>query len=301
MESTPSRPLAVVTGASSGIGRELAARFAEGGFDLIVAAEDERIADAAQSFAGHGIQATGVQADLATFDGVESLCQAVKATGRTPEALAINAGIGVGGDFARNNDLAAELRLINLNITGAVHLAKRILPDMIASGTGGVLFTSSIAATAPGPYHATYAASKAFLLSFAEALRYELGDTGITVTALMPGPTDTEFFDRAGLQDSKIGSEVKKDDPAEVARQGIAALLAGKDRVVAGSMKNKVQAAAGRILPEATKAAMQARLTEPRRDGGESGGREPGGGGPGGPEPGGQEAGERAPAGREEA
>jgi short-subunit dehydrogenase len=126
-----------------------------------------------------------------------------------------------------------------------------------------VLFTSSIAAKSPGPYHATYAASKAFLLSFAEALRYELRDTGITVTALMPGPTETEFFERAGLQDSKLGSDIKKDDPAEVARQGIAALLTGKDHVVAGSMKNKIQAAAGRILPEPTKAAMQGRLTEP--------------------------------------
>jgi short-subunit dehydrogenase len=281
MEPTPTRPLAVVTGASSGIGRELAARFAEGGFDLIVAAEDERIVEAARSFEARGaeagggplpgeapgeadrIRATGIQADLATFDGVEELYRAIKAAGRAPDALAINAGIGVGGDFARDNDLAAELRLINLNITGAVHLAKRLLPGMIANGTGGVLFTSSIAATAPGPYHATYAASKAFLLSFAEALRYELRDTGITVTALMPGPTETEFFDRAGLQDSKLGSDIKKDDPAEVARQGFEALLAGKDHVVAGSLKNKAQVAVGRVLPQTAKAAIQGRMTRP--------------------------------------
>lgn len=180
MESAEARPLAVVTGASSGIGRELAVQFAANGFDLIVAAQDERIDSAAPSFAEHDIQATLVRAGPATFDGVENLYQATQATGRIPEALAINAGVGVGGDFARDNDLADELRLIALNVTGAVHLAKRALPGMMAAGRGGVLFTSSIAATAPGPYHATYAASKAFLLSFAEALRYELRDSGVT-------------------------------------------------------------------------------------------------------------------------
>jgi uncharacterized protein len=263
MNATATRPLAVVTGASSGIGRELAAQFAEGGFDLVVAAEDERIVPAARSLTGHGTQAVPVQADLSTFDGVEDLYQAIRATGRTPEALAINAGVGVGGDFARENALADELRLIGLNITGAVHLAKRVLPDMVAGGRGGVLFTSSIAATAPGPYHATYAASKAFLLSFAEALRYELRDAGVTVTALMPGPTDTEFFDRAGMQGTKLREETAKDDPAQVAREGFEALMAGKDKVVAGSAKNKAQAAAGRILPETAKAKVQAQQTKP--------------------------------------
>ena len=134
---------------------------------------------------------------------------------------------------------------------------------MIAGGRGAVLFTSSIAATAPGPYHATYAASKAFLLSFAEALRHELRDTGVTVTALMPGPTDTEFFDRAGMQGTKLREQTAKDDPAEVAREGFEALMGGKDHVIAGSAKNKAQAAAGRVLPETKKAAVHARETEP--------------------------------------
>jgi uncharacterized protein len=256
------RPLAVVTGASSGIGRELAAQFAENGYDLVVAAEDDRIEPAARALARNGVQAIPVQANLATFDGVEDLCRAIEGAGR-PDAVAINAGVGVAGDFARDNELADELRLIGLNVTGAVHLARRVLPDMIAAGRGGLLFTSSIAATAPGPYHATYAASKAFLLSFAEAIRYELRDTGVTVTALMPGPTDTEFFDRAGMQGTKLREETAKDDPAEVAREGFEALVAGKDHVVAGSMKNKVQAASGRVLPETAKAATQARMTEP--------------------------------------
>lgn len=256
------RPLAVVTGASSGIGRELAAQFAGDGYDLVVAAEDERIEPVARTLARNGAQVIPVQANLATFDGVEDLYQAIKDAGR-PAAVAINAGVGVGGDFARDNDLADELRLIGLNITGAVHLARRVLPDMIAAGRGGLMFTSSIAATAPGPYHATYAASKAFLLSFAEAIRYELRDTGVTVTALMPGPTDTEFFDRAGMEGTRLGEDAARDDPAQVAQEAFEALLAGKDHVVAGSMKNKAQAASGRVLPETAKAAAQARMTEP--------------------------------------
>ncbi|HEX3921263.1 MAG TPA: SDR family NAD(P)-dependent oxidoreductase [Streptosporangiaceae bacterium] len=186
MQNSAGRPLAVVTGASSGIGFELAFQFARAGFDLVVAAEDERIVGSARAFEAEGGRATAVQADLATYDGVEQLFAAIETRGGRPDALAVNAGIGVGGDFARDNELAAELRLINLNITGAVHLAKLVLPGMVGRGEGRVLFTSSIAATAPGPYHATYAASKAFLASFAEALRYELRDTGVTVTALMP-------------------------------------------------------------------------------------------------------------------
>jgi uncharacterized protein len=262
-KDTTGKPLAVVTGASSGIGRELAARFAEHGYDLVVAAEDERIESAAAALAGHAVQAVPVRADLATFDGVDELWRRIQATGRVPEAVAINAGVGVSGDFARDNDLADELRLIGLNITGAVHLARRVLPEMVAAGHGGLLFTSSVAATAPGPYHATYAASKAFLLSFAEALRYELRDTGVTVTALLPGPTDTEFFDRAGMEGTRLREKTAKDDPAEVAREGFEALLAGQDHVVAGSVKNKVQVAAGRLMPETAKAATQARQTEP--------------------------------------
>jgi short-subunit dehydrogenase len=276
MEGTARRPLAVVTGASSGIGYELAAQFAQAGFDLIVAAENQDIAAAARSVreygAEHTVQVMPVQADLATFDGVEVLCAAVAGAGVPPDALAINAGVGVSGDFVRENELADELRLINLNVTSAVHLAKRVLPSMTARGSGGVLFTSSIAATAPGPYHATYAASKAFLLSFAEALGYELRDTGVTVTALMPGPTDTEFFERAGMQDTPLGRMGDKDDPAEVARQGFEALMAGKDHVVAGSLRNKAQTVVTKVVPDAVKARMQARMTEPDPDASEQDG-----------------------------
>jgi uncharacterized protein len=254
-------PLAVVTGASSGIGRELAREFARNGFDLLIAAEDEGIVESANDLERRGAAVTAVRTDLATFDGVEDLHGAIR-TGRTPDVLVVNAGVGVSGEFA-DSDLASELRLVNLNITSAVHLTRLVLPMMIERGGGRVLFTSSVAATAPGPYYATYAASKAFLYSFAEAIRHELRESGVTITVLMPGPTDTAFFERAGMEDTKLGAMENKDDPAEVARQGFQALMAGRDHVVAGSLKSKVQSTAAKVMPEKTKAKLQAGMTEP--------------------------------------
>ncbi len=247
----------MVTGASSGIGYALAEELALRGFDLIVAAEDPGIEDAASR-----LGAEPVRTDLATYEGVEALCTAVASSGRPVDALAINAGVGASGDFTRDIDLETDLRLIDLNVRSSVHLAKRLLPAMAHRGEGRVMFTSSIAATTPGPYEATYAASKAFLYSFAEALRYELRDTGVTVTALLPGPTDTGFFDRAGMADTKLG-QARKDDPAAVARDGVDAMLSGKDHVVAGSVRNKAQVASGRVLPETTKAAAHGKMSEP--------------------------------------
>jgi short-subunit dehydrogenase len=178
------------------------------------------------------------------------------------DAAAINAGIGVHGDFATETDLRDELRLVNLNVTSVVHLAKLVSRDMVPRKEGRILITSSIAAATPGPFETVYAASKAFDLSFAEGLRSELEDTGVTVTALMPGPTDTEFFERAGLEDTKLGQS-KKDDPAEVAKDGFEALMAGKDKVVAGSLKNRLQTAAGKVMPQAATAAVHRKIAEP--------------------------------------
>jgi uncharacterized protein len=185
--------------------------------------------------------------------------------GRPLDAVALNAGIGVNGDFTRDIPLEDDLRLIAVNVTAVVHLAKRTLAGMVERGAGKVLITSSVAATMPGPYYATYAASKAFLQSFAQAIRFELKDTGVTVTALQPGPTETEFFDRAGMDDTKV-AEASKDDPAEVAKDGFEALMAGKDRVVAGSAKNKAQVAAGKLLPETARARLQAVQVKPDQD-----------------------------------
>ncbi|NAS22100.1 SDR family NAD(P)-dependent oxidoreductase [Herbidospora sp. NEAU-GS84] len=262
MSMPSTRPLALVTGASSGIGYELARQFAQNGFDLVVAAEDERLLEAARNLEDMGAAVSTVRVDLAHHEGVEELHLRATASGRPIEAVAINAGVGVGGDFARETDLDAELKLIKLNVVSAVHLAKLVLPEMIKNHRGRVLITSSIAGTMPGPFHAVYAASKAFLYSFAESIREELKDTGVTVTALLPGPTDTDFFRRAGMEDTKIAS-ADKDDPAEVARQGFEALMAGDDHVVAGSKKNLAQTMAGKVLPETMKARMTRRMTEP--------------------------------------
>jgi uncharacterized protein len=261
MAAASERPLAVVTGASSGIGLELARQFAEHDYDLLVAAEDAGIHSAAEQLRGPGGTVEAEQVDLATREGVEQLYRRIRALGRPVDAIAINAGVGVGGPFI-DTDLEADIRLIGLNVTGVVHLSKLILRDMVTRGEGKVLYTSSIAADMPAPYEATYGASKAFELSFAEALRNELKDTDITITALQPGPTETNFFTRAGLEDTKVG-QAKKDDPAEVAREGFEALMAGKDKVVAGAFKNKMQDAMAQVLPEPAKAELHAKQTKP--------------------------------------
>jgi len=262
MNSSLTRPLAVVTGASNGIGYELAKQFAQNGFDLLVTSTGPSINEAAIAFEKLGAKVQTVEADLATHDGVETLYNKIKATGRSVDAIAINAGVGVGGDFARETDLKDELNLINLNVVSSVHLAKRVLKDMVDRDQGRILFTSSIAALMPGPFEAVYAASKAFLHSFSEALRNELKDTGVTVTSLMPGPTDTNFFHRAQMDDTKAGAD-PKDDPAMVAKQGFEALMAGKDSIVAGSLKTKLLGSVSKVLPDTANAEGHRQLTEP--------------------------------------
>ncbi len=262
MTHSSTKPLAVVTGASSGIGFELAKQFAQNGLDLLVTSGSDGIEKSAQQLKMLGADVETVQANLAEYDGVKQLYGKIKAAGRPVDAIAINAGLGVSGDFARQTDLEAELNLINLNVVSTVQLAKRVVKDMVDRGQGRILFTSSIAATMPGPYEAIYAASKAFISSFSEAIRNELKDSGVTVTALMPGPTETNFFHRAGMDDTKIGSS-EKDDPAEVARQGYEALMAGKDKVVGGSFKNKAEALAANVLPETATAAIHRSMAAP--------------------------------------
>jgi uncharacterized protein len=256
-------PFAVVTGASSGIGFELARQFAEHGYDLLVTAEDDAIQEAAAGLRRDGQnQVTAVRADLAHFEGVEAVYAAILETGRPVDAIALNAGRGIGGDFVRETPLADELNVIDVNVTSTVHLAKRVLPDMVARNEGKVLFTSSIASTMPGTYQAVYNASKSFVQSFAEALRAELKDTDVTVTALMPGPTDTNFFHRADMDDTKVGA-AEKDDPAVVAKQGFEALMKDKEKVVAGSAKTKIQGAAAKVMPDTAKAEMHRKMAEP--------------------------------------
>ncbi|RJK94764.1 SDR family NAD(P)-dependent oxidoreductase [Vallicoccus soli] len=258
------RPLALVTGASSGIGLELAKQFAEHGFDLVVTAEDPTVALAAEGLAESGAAVQHVQADLRTYDGVEQLWAAVRATGRPLDAAALNAGVGRGGAFL-DIDLDDEFEVIDLNVRSTVHLAKRVLRDMASRDAGRVLVTSSIASTMPGSFQAVYNASKSFLQSFTEALQNELKDTGVTLTSLMPGPTDTEFFHRADMDDTTVGQS-SKDDPAQVAKQGFEALMDGKDKVVAGSVSTKLQGVANAVLPDKLKAAAHRQMAEPKQD-----------------------------------
>jgi short-subunit dehydrogenase len=260
MDASPHRAFAVVTGASSGIGLELARQFQANGFDLIVAAEDDAIHAVAAE-----LGAEPVQVDLAVPEGVEALYARIVETGRPVDALALNAGIGIGGAFAddaEGTDLSQELRLVDLNCRSTVHLAKLVLRDMKARNAGRVLITSSIASTMPGSFQAVYNASKSFVQSFALALREELKDTNVTVTSLMPGPTETEFFERAEMLDTKVGAD-DKDDPADVAKDGFEALMAGKERVVSHSLKTKVQGRASRFMPDKAKALMHRKMAEP--------------------------------------
>jgi short-subunit dehydrogenase len=261
MTTSETTPLAVVTGASSGIGRELAKQFAENGFDLLVNAEDARLDEAAAELRASGADVRAVRADLRTAGGVEELYAAITATGRPVDAAALNAGVGQGGAFL-DTELADELDIIDLNITSTVRLAKRLLRDMAVRDEGRILITSSIASTMPGSFQAVYNASKSFLQSFAEALQNELQNTGITITSLMPGPTETDFFHRADMDDTKIGAS-SKDDAAQVAEQGFRALMKGEAKIVAGSVGTKAQGVANKVLPDKLKAAAHRKMAEP--------------------------------------
>lgn len=264
--ATPSsnvRPLAAVTGASTGIGFELARQFAQHGYDLVVCADDIEIQSAARTLEADGARVRAVKLDLRTYEGVERFYEEIRAAGVPLEAIALNAGVGVNGDFARETDLREELAMIQLNVVSTVHLAKLAVADMVAEGKGRMLITSSVAGTMPAPLSAVYGATKAFGLSFAASLHHELKDTGVTVTALLPGPTDTEFFARAGMEDTKIAEDAQKNDPADVARQAFDALVAGKDRVYgASSLATKLQGAAARFMPESVKAEMHRSKSE---------------------------------------
>jgi len=253
--------LALITGASSGIGLALAREFATQGFDLIITAEDDRLEPAAHSLHETGRAVTAVRVDLTDPKAVESLWFQATALHQPIDVAVLNAGVGVGGAFAETS-LERHLALVDLNVRSTVHLAKLLSRDMVATGAGRMLFTASIAASAPGPYHATYAASKAFVHSFAEAIRIELADHGVTVTSLMPGPTDTDFFERAEMEDTAVATGAK-DDPDTVARQGFEALMAGKADVVAGAFSNRIQSDLATHLPDRVAGRMQARKTAP--------------------------------------
>jgi len=255
--------LALITGASSGIGLSLAKELASRGYDLVICSAGPRLYEATTDFASLGVGVEEISADLATSQGIDQLWAEIQVLGRPLDVACLNAGVGVGGLFAET-DLNEELNMINLNCTGTVHLAKHIVRRMLEQGTGRILFTASIAGEMVAPREAVYAATKAFVLSFAHSIRYELRDTNITVTALQPGPTDTDFFHRAGMDNTKVGSEGKSESqPEDVAKQGIDALMLGKDHIYAASLTTKLEGMLANVTPGALKAAMHEKMAKP--------------------------------------
>lgn len=262
MTDTSARPFAVVTGGSTGIGYELARQFAENGYDVLIAAQDAgHLTEAAGRLSAGGAQITTHASDLSSEDGVDSLVAAIRSTGRPVDALCVNAGVGLGGPFVET-DLKRELAMIDLNVRGAVQLTKPVAQDMVARASGKILFTSSIASSMPDPFEAVYGASKMFLRWFGDALRNELKGTGVGVTVLMPGVTDTNFFARAEMLDTKVGASKGKDDPSVVAKAAFDALLADQDKVTP-TLKNKVMSAVTELLPDKAAAALHRRISKP--------------------------------------
>jgi len=256
--TTTDVPLAVVTGASSGIGYELAKCCAKGGFDLLIAADEPSIHTAAEQLRQFGREVQAVEADLATLEGVERLYLA--AAGRPVDALLANAGRGLGKSFLDQNWDDIQ-RVIDTNVTGTLALIHRVGRDMVTRGQGRILITGSIAGFMPGTYQAVYNGTKALLDSFSFALRAELKDSGVTVTCLMPGATETEFFERADLMDTKVGTD-KKQPPDEVAKIGYDAMMKGDGDVVAG-WTNKLRAAISHITPSSVLAEQHRKMAAP--------------------------------------
>jgi short-subunit dehydrogenase len=251
------RPLAVVTGASSGIGLELAKQCAENAFDLLLAA-DTSLDDAEQQTSDLGAAVNCIEVDLSTTEGVDALCEAID---RPVSALLANAGHGLGRAFL-DQDFEEVRHVIDTNITGTIYLIQKVARGMRERGEGRILITGSIAGFMPGSFSAVYNGTKAFIDSFSFALRNELKDSGVTVSCLMPGATETEFFARADMLDTNVGTADNKSDPADVAKVGFEAMMDGEGDVVAG-MKNKVQVAMAGVTPAAALAEQHRKMAEP--------------------------------------
>jgi uncharacterized protein len=257
MANSTGKLLAVVTGASTGIGYELAKLCAENGYDLVVAA-DTPLAEAVEACRALGAEVTAVETDLATTEGVDELYAAIG--GRPVDALLANAGHGLGRAFLEQ-DFEEVRHVIDTNITGTVYLIQKVGRDMRARNKGRILITGSIAGFMPGSFQAVYNGTKAFIDSFSFALRNELKETEITVTCLMPGATETEFFERADMLDTKVGTD-KKDDAAKVAKDGFDAMLAGEGDVVSG-WQNKLSTTVANVTPAGLLAEQHRKMAEP--------------------------------------
>ncbi|MET1056586.1 MAG: SDR family oxidoreductase [Pedobacter sp.] len=248
MENT--NKYALITGATSGIGYELAKLFAQDGYNLVIVARDQAELDSKSAeLEKSGIRVITIAKDLFDPEEAFGLFADLQSQDIRIDVLVNNAGQGVYGEF-EDTDIDRELDIIHLNISSLVVLTKLFLKEMTARNSGKILNTASIASKTPGPWQAVYHGTKAFVLSFTEAIREELRDTNITVTALMPGATDTDFFAKADMLDSKaVQDKDSLSDPADVAKDGYDALMAGKDKVISG-FKNKVQVGMGSLTPD---------------------------------------------------
>jgi uncharacterized protein len=255
---TNTKGLALVTGASSGIGYELAHCCAQDGYDLLIAADRPEIESAAAALRALGVEVASLEVDLATREGVSALHEA--AGGRPVDLLLANAGHGLGQAFL-DQDFDDIRHVVDTNVTGTLDLIQRVGREMRARGRGRILITGSIAGYMPGSFSAVYNGTKAFIDNFAAALRNELKDTEVTVTCLMPGATETDFFERAGMEDTRVGQQ-EKDDPADVARVGFDAMMRGEADVVSG-FKNKVQTTMANVTPNSVLAERHRKMAEP--------------------------------------
>lgn len=253
-------PFAIITGASTGIGFELATLAAKNGYDILVVADEPLIEAAAQDFRQFGTEVRSVEVDLSTIEGVDQLLGA--AEGRQIDLLCANAGRGLGHAFL-DQRVEDWRHVVDTNITGTAYLLQKVLGPMVARNAGKVLVTGSIAGYIPGAFQAVYNGTKAFVDSFVAAIQNEIKDAdGVTLTNLMPGPVDTEFFARGEMLDTSVGSDPKKSDPADVARDGWDALMAGKAQIVSG-WKNKIQSAVANVTPNAVLAERHRAMAEP--------------------------------------
>ena len=231
---------------------------AQNGFDLLIVADERAIETAAEGLRQFGTGVEALEADLSTVEGVDALLGVLG--DRPVAALLANAGRGLGHGFLEQ-DWDAIRRVIDTNVTGTTYLLRKVVPGMVARGAGRVLITGSIAGFMPGTFQAVYNASKAYLDSFSFALRAEIKDSGVTVTCLMPGATETDFFERADMMDTPVG-QAKKDDAAMVAKKGYDAMMNGEGDVVTG-WHNKLQAAIAHITPAPLLAEAHRRMAQP--------------------------------------
>lgn len=254
---------ALITGASSGIGYELAKLFARDKYNLVIVGRNKsELESKALEFRQSDVEVVCFEADLSKRDEVFNFCHEVTAKGYQIDTLVNDAGQGAYGLF-QDNDIQRELNIIDLNISALTILTKHFLKDMVSRNEGKILNLASIASKAPGPWQAVYHGTKAYVLSLSEGIREELKDTNITITALLPGPVDTDFFNKADMLDSKIVQDRESmSNPADVAKDGYDALMSGTDKVVSG-FKNKAQVTIGNITPDTTLAHMMAEMQKP--------------------------------------